>query len=253
MSRLSKIFPDKKAFVAYITAGDGGFARTLECLFALADGGVDIIEIGIPFSDPTADGPVIQQASQRAIAEGFSLKKLFDCIRAFRKHSDVPVVLFSYYNPLLQAGLENCLQEAKQAGVDGCLVVDLPFEESQAYQKACSKANLDPIFILSPSTPKARIEKISKPAKGFLYYACRKGTTGVRQGLPADFAEKISEIKSLTSLPVVGGFGIASKADVAQVISLADGFVVGSLFVDHIANGMSAAALTQLAQSLISH
>ena len=238
-------------FVAYITAGDGGLSRSLECMLALAKGGVDMIEVGVPFSDPVADGPTIAAAASRSLENGTTLEDIFQLVKQFRQQSNVPIILFSYYNPLLQFGLTKCLKAAASAGINASLVVDLPIEEADDYQACCLKEGIDPIYIVSTSTPDERIATISAYSKRMLYYACRRGTTGVRSGLPDGFSTAVSRIKTLTHLPVVAGFGIADRESSAEVLASADGFVVGSLFVEAIAKGISPEKLTQMARDLI--
>ncbi|WP_423063986.1 tryptophan synthase subunit alpha [Candidiatus Paracoxiella cheracis] len=249
MNRITEQFKHKPAFVGYLTVGDGGLQRTYDSALALVAGGVDILEVGVPFSDPVADGPTIQQASQRALDNGTTLKDVLDLIKKLRKQVNIPIILFSYYNPLIQAGNE-FYRRAKEASVDGCLVVDLPLEEADNHEAACTEVGIDPIFLISPSTPKERIEKINQHAKGMLYYVSRKGTTGMKSTLPGDFQQKIQNIKSLTHLPVVAGFGISNRDMAADVLQQADGFVIGSLFVKAVADGMSPSDLTQLAKSI---
>ncbi len=250
MNRIEKLFATKSAFVGYLTAGDGGIERTLQAALALIAGGVNLLEIGIPFSDPVADGPVIQRAMQRALSSGTSLQDILWLVKQIRQHSDVPLVLFSYFNPILAALKNNFLQQAKAAGVDGVLIVDLPFELGQEYFAQCAAEKIAPILVISPTTNAARIRKIAQKSRGFLYYACRKGTTGMREGLPEDFAEKLTQIKSCVKLPVVVGFGLSDKKTTAAVLDHADGFVVGSFFVKAMEEGADADALTKLAASI---
>jgi tryptophan synthase alpha chain len=250
MSRIQQQFAKRPAFVAYLTAGDGGMARTLEASLALVAGGVDILEIGLPFSDPVADGPTIEQAAERALAQGFTLDQVLQLISDFRQQSSVPIILFSYYTPLFLASKKGFFEKAKNAGVDGCLIVDLPIEEAAEHIQLCNKIGMDPVFLISPSTPAERMKLINQYSRGMLYYACRKGTTGIKDQFPEDFIDKMREIKSHTTLPVAVGFGISNKTMAQKALEYADGFVIGSLFVKAIAEGKSAAQLTELAQSL---
>ena len=250
MNVIADIFISKKAFVGYLTAGDGGFEHSLAVMCAYAEAGIDIIEVGVPFSDPVADGPVIQAAAQRAIQASFTLNDVLRLITEFKKKYNTPIILFGYLNPLLQAGsFEEFFIKAQQAGVDGSLIVDLPLEEGGAYHAACIAANIDPIYLIAPSTPKQRIQQIAERAQGMLYYACRKGVTGARSGLPDDLMAKVAEIKSVTDVPVAVGFGIARRDTAAAINDVADGFVVGSLFVKAAAE-QSIEALCQLIRSL---
>ncbi len=233
MSAIADIFKNKKAFVAYLTAGDGGFAKSLSVMRAYAESGVDIIEVGVPFSDPLADGPVIQAAAMRSIEGGFTLSDVLKLIKTFKQDYSTPIILFGYLIQIFQTGsLEAFFAKAKSAGVDGSLIVDLPLEESQVYHQACIKANVDPIYLIAPSTPDERVSQIAKRAKGMLYYACRKGVTGVRDRLPPELKERVASIKAISDVPVVVGFGIADRHMAQSVLAIADGFVVGSLLVD---------------------
>lgn len=250
MSRISQAFHHRQAFVAYLTAGDGGLQRTLNAMLALVKGGVDVLEVGMPFSDPVADGPTIQQAAMRALAAGTTLDGVLQMIHDFRQHSDVPIILFSYYNPIYQAAQNGFFNKAKNMGVDGCLIVDLPMEESAEYQAQCLQFDIDPIYIVSTSTAKERVQDLDKLSKGMLYYACRKGVTGVKNSLPEDFVSKLTEIKANAHWPVVAGFGISDCVMAAAVLEHADGFVVGSRFVEAIAKGATDDELTQLAKNI---
>lgn len=250
MNRIQRIFKKGPAFVAYITAGDGGIQRTFEAALALIAGGVNILEIGVPFSDPIADGPVIQRAASRALANNTTLDDILKLIEKLREHTDIPLILFSYFNPILAVLNKGFFAQAKKSGVDGALIVDCPYEEAHQFHQECLSQDIAPIYVITPATPAARIAKIAKHGRGFLYYACRKGTTGVRESLPDGFAEKMREIKSLVHLPVVVGFGISNHEMVNQVLQYADGFVVGSFFVKAIENGANANDLTQMTQEL---
>lgn len=227
MSRISKAFANKDAFVGYLTAGDAGKKEFL----ALLNMGVNVLEIGIPFSDPVADGPVIQKAMERALHAGTTPQKVLHLVRELRKETEAPLILFTYLNPI-QRDLKGFLSQAKQAGADGILIVDLPVEEAAEYRQICTAVGLEPIFVIAPSTPPERIALIHQAAKGFLYYACRKGTTGARAGLPIDLAEKIAQIRAKSDLPIAVGFGISNRETAQAILKLADGFVVGSHFVE---------------------
>jgi tryptophan synthase alpha chain len=249
-SRIEKLFANHKAYIAYLTAGDGGIQHTLHAAMALINGGVNMLEIGIPFSDPVADGPVIERASQRAISAGTTLQDILWLVKEIRKQSDIPLILFSYLNPILRAAQSDFFSAAKQAGVDGLLLVDCPIEESQCIRDICVANQIDLIYVITPSTPMSRIQYINENAQGFLYYACRKGTTGIRHSLPEGFHEKIAAIKNIVSLPVVVGFGLSNNEMVKEVCSVADGVVVGSLFVKALEDGVSLAALSKLVHDI---
>ncbi len=250
MSKISEIFKQGPAYVGYLTAGDGGMEASLQNFQALVKGGVNIVEVGVPFTDPIADGPTIQDAVTRSLAQGTTLDDVLVLIKQLRKKTEMPIILFSYYNPIFAALKNDLLTRAKAAGVDGCLIVDLPIEEAKDYEQACMAAGIDPIFIISPSTPFERIRKIDQHSKGMLYYACRSGTTGVREKLPDDFVNKLADIKSVASWPVVAGFGISNQEMAKAVILHADGFVIGSLFVKAVANGNTPEQLTELVRSI---
>ena len=249
MNRISECFKKTKPYIGYITAGDGGIDRTLDAALALVKGGVDLLEVGIPFSDPIADGPVIQDAMDRALKGGTTPEEVLTFIEKFREKSGVPLVLFTYYNPLLNGG-EAFLKKVAKAGADGVLVVDLPIEEGEEYRKWAKAGGLDTIFLIAPSTSKKRIKKIAKASSGFLYYVCRKGTTGTQKELPEDLERKVKEIKEISSLPVVVGFGISNKEMSTKILKIADGFVVGSFLVEAIGKGKSTDELTTLAESI---
>jgi tryptophan synthase alpha chain len=248
---IAQAFAKRPAFIAYLTLGDGGLDYSLASALALVQGGVDILEIGLPFSDPIADGPVIQRAMQRSLQQGTKASDLIPFLCQLRKHTDVPLVIFSYYNPILSLG-NAFLKEASAEGANGMLIVDLPFERMPI-------SELDPILVVSTSTPQKRVQKIAEAGRGFIYYACQKGTTGMREGLPEHVADDIARIKKSCSLPVVIGFGISNKQSAAQALGLypnltgsgiADGFVVGSYFVDAMARRVSPQILTDLAKQI---
>lgn len=251
ISRIEKLFANqKKACIAYIMAGDGGIQHTLNASIALIEGGVNLLEIGIPFSDPIADGPVIQRASARAIAAGTTLKDVLWLVKEIRQRSDIPLVLFSYLNPMRAASQNNFLTQAKNAGIDGLLLVDCPIEESQIIQGICAENHIDLIYVIAPSTPLSRLQYINEHAQGFIYYACQKGTTGIRDGLPERFQEKIASLKSIITLPIVVGFGISNNEMAQAVLKVSDGVVVGSLFVKALEDGLSLLSLSKLAQAI---
>ena len=243
-------FAKGKVFVAYLMAGDGGIEHTLAAALALIASGVTLLEIGVPFSDPIADGPVIQRAALRAIAKGTTLNDILWLTSEIRKHSSVPLILFTYLNPILSALSGSFFQEAQQAGIDGVLIIDCPIETSEHVHQQCLDHAIAPIYVIAPSTTAERIRKIDDLGQGCLYYACRKGTTGIRKTLPDDFIEKIQGIRANAQLPVIAGFGIATLKAAKHVLQYADGVVVGSLFVKALEEGMGFAQLEQLARSI---
>lgn len=247
MSRLTKAFANS-AKVAYLTAGDGG-DKSIEYFLALAKAGANVLEIGIPFSDPVADGSSIQLAMERALTGGTNLESVLQIVAGVRAKTDAAIIIFTYYNPIL-GNLENFLIKIKQAGADGILVVDLPFEENENLRFLCNKLELAPIMVASPSTSLDRIKLLSENSSGFLYYACRKGTTGVRSGLSEDIMNQIKLVKEHSALPVAVGFGVSNSDMVHQLLSVADGCVIGSYFVNAIANGKTPHELEVMAKEV---
>lgn len=250
MNRIQHAFRQGKVFAAYVTAGDGSFAHQLAMIRALLAGGVNMLEIGVPFSDPIADGLVIQRAMTRALQAGTTMDDVLGLIAAIRAESEVPIIMFTYYNPILSSQ-DPVLPRLKQAGADGILVVDLPFEEGDEHFERCAAQDIAPIAVLSPSSRLSRVQHYLHHCRGFLYYACQQGTTGMRAGLPSDLGEKIAAIKLISTLPVMVGFGIADKEASDYALSVADGFVVGSYFVRAIEQGASADELQTLAADLL--
>jgi tryptophan synthase alpha chain len=232
----------KPAFVGYLTLGDGGLDYSVEAALALEKGGVDLLEIGIPFSDPIADGPSIAQAMQRSLAQGTKPTDALVFIERIRRHSKIPLVLFSYYNPIFQAG-DGFLQALKEEGANGILILDQPLEE--ANQKI-----LPQIFIASPSTTDQRLKTIAAKTEGFLYYVCQKGVTGMRDQLPSFVAQDLQRIKAVAHTPVVAGFGISNAKMAKEILRYADGFVVGSYFVKEMGKQVPVERLTQLAKEI---
>jgi tryptophan synthase alpha chain len=221
----------KKAMVAFITAGDPSPERTVTAVLELARGGADVIELGIPFSDPLADGPVIQRSSERALAKGTTLRDVLDLVRAIRKQSDVPLLLFGYFNPFFRYGLEPLARDAKAAGVDGVLVTDLPPEEAGDWLDTAWGAGLDTVFLAAPTSPDARLRRVAESSHGFVYAVSRTGITGERASLSDEARPLVGRIKALTSEPVALGFGISTPEQVRAAAAVADGVVVGSALV----------------------
>lgn len=242
MSRIGQTFnalkaQNKKALIPFITAGDPGKGLTVPLMRALVEAGADIIELGVPFSDPMADGPVIQRASERALANKVGLKDVLGMVAEFRKSNDAtPVVLMGYANPVEHMGYEIFAKAAKQAGVDGVLTVDIPPEESHGVADVFKAHGLDPIFLLSPTTPEARVEQVAKVAGGFIYYVSLKGVTGAGHLDVEEVARKIAMIRSHCNLPVGVGFGIRDAETAQRMAGFADAVVVGSRIVNEIEN-----------------
>ena len=228
-----------KGLVIYLTAGDPNLEATGDLLAAIESGGADVIELGIPFSDPLADGPVIQRASERALASGTSLRKVLQLIPEWRKRVSVPLVLFSYYNPILQYGLENFGRDASEAGVDGVLAVDLSPEEADAYIETMRRWNLDTIFLAAPTSTDERLERVARISTGFLYLIARAGVTGERSQLSDSTRPLIERVRKTTSLPLAVGFGLSSPDQIRAVEELADAAVVGSAVVRSIEENFS--------------
>jgi tryptophan synthase alpha chain len=240
MSRIAETFSRVRksgapGLVTYVTAGDPDLRRTGEILTAIAAAGADVLEVGVPFSDPLADGPVIQRASERALASGTTLRGVLATIRAVRAAIAAPIVLFTYVNPVLRMGEAAFVDAAKDAGVDGVLVLDLPVEEAGPFRQRLVDAGIDPIFLLSPTTSDARIRESAALGRGFLYVISRLGVTGVRSDVAADAESLAARIRAQTSLPLALGFGLSRPEHVAQVGSWVDAAVVGSALVNVIA------------------
>ena len=221
----------KPAFVAFLTAGDPSLDGTVEAALALERAGADVLELGVPFSDPLADGPVIQRASERALARGVTLSRVLETVRRIRAHSELPLLLFSYYNPLLQHGLERLAGDAKAAGVDGALVTDLPPEEAGEWIAAARAHDVDTVFLASPTSPPDRLELVAKTSRGFVYAISRTGVTGERQALSGDARPLVERLRALTAVPVALGFGLSTPEQVREAAAVADGVVVGSALV----------------------
>lgn len=233
MTRIEKAFA-RKAFIPYITAGDPSLEVTCDLVLAMAAAGADVIELGVPFSDPIADGPVIQRATERALNHGVTLPKVLQLASEIRKQSQVPLLLFSYFNPLLSYGLERLARDAKEAGIDGVLATDLTVEESEPYRGIMRGAGLDTVFLVAPTSSPDRLRKIASASTGFLYAVSRTGVTGEQQELPADLKEFLRTLRTYTQLPIVVGFGISTPEQVRAVWQEADGAAVGSAIVKEI-------------------
>ncbi len=226
--------------VAYITAGDPSLAATHKFVLALAEAGTDVIELGIPFSDPLADGPTIQRASERALKSHTTLVQVIDLVSEIRKSSEVPIVLFGYYNPILQMGLEKFAASAANAGADGVLVTDLTPEESDEYRKILAAHHLDTVFLGAPTSTDERLAKIAAVSSGFLYLVSRTGVTGAKDSLPDDLPALLRRARKATQLPIAVGFGISLPGHVSVLGGLADAAVIGSALVSEIENATAA-------------
>jgi tryptophan synthase alpha chain len=233
----------RAAFVPFLMAGDPDLATTERLVAALAEAGADVVELGVPFSDPIADGPVNQAAAGRALAAGATLERILESVARLRSETDVPIVLFSYFNPIHRYGVERFAEHAAGSGVDGVLIVDLPPEEAEREGLAAlAAAGLDPIFLLAPTSTAERLRAVRKAGRGFVYFVSRLGVTGEREALPAELARQVGTVRKRLDLPVAVGFGISTPAQAAAVARLADGVVVGSALVRRVAEAGGAGA-----------
>lgn len=231
----------RPGLVTYVTAGDPDLARSRDVLLALQRGGADVIEVGVPFSDPLADGPVIQRAVERALAAGTSLAATLDLVGGLRADLRVPVVLFTYVNPVLRLGLEAFAARAAAAGIDGVLVLDLPVEEAGSLRESLDRVGLDTIFLLSPTTTEARMREAARLGRGFVYAISRLGVTGARDTVEGDAPVLCARIRASTDLPIALGFGLSRPEQVAEATRYADAAVVGSAIVERIAQHAASA------------
>lgn len=236
MNRIDKKFRElkklkRKAFIPYITCGDPDLGTTARLIGALENSGADIIELGIPFSDPLADGPVIQAASHRALSKGASLGKAFALVSRIRKKTGIPLVFMTYYNPVLKYGIKKFFKSCRLAGVDGIIIPDMPIEEAKEIIKLGRASRIATIFLAAPTSTAQRIKKIAHYSRGFVYYVSLTGVTGTRSGIAPEIASKIKLIKSYTSYPVAVGFGVSNAAQARQIAASADGVIVGSAIV----------------------
>ena len=249
MNRLASTFARIRGnghpgLVTYVTAGDPDLERSAQVLEALDRGGADVLEVGVPFSDPLADGPVIQRATERALAAGATLPKVLDMVARTRGLVRAPIVIFSYANPILRMGAEAFAERAARAGVDGVLMLDLPIEEADDFREMMARRGIDTIFLLSPTTTDARIRKAAELGRGFLYAISRLGVTGARSEVASGAREIVQRIRAATDLPVALGFGISKPEHVREVGRWADAAVVGSALVNVIAEAGTSPDLT---------
>jgi tryptophan synthase alpha chain len=230
MSNIKDAFTNGKAFIGFVTGGDPSIEKTKEFVLEMIKAGADLVEIGIPFSDPIAEGPVIQEANNRALAAGTTVEKLFDLVAELRQETAVPLVFMTYVNPVFHYGYEAFFKRGKEVGLDGIIIPDLPFEEQPPVREAASRYDIDLISLIAP-TSEERTKKIAKNATGFIYLVSSMGVTGVRNEITTDLVSITAAIKSVTSLPVAIGFGIHFPAQAVEMAHVADGIIIGSAIV----------------------
>ncbi|MCR5544373.1 MAG: tryptophan synthase subunit alpha [Eubacterium sp.] len=234
MSNIYKAFENKKAFIAFLTAGDPDFETSVKNFKALAEAGVDLIEIGIPFSDPIAEGPVIQEADIRALGSGMTTDRVFDLLKEVRKDVDIPIVFMTYANPVFHYGADRFFKNASEAGADGIIIPDCPYEERHEFDETAAKYGMDFISMIAP-TSEDRIKEIASQAKGFIYVVSSMGVTGVRSEITTDLDTIVKHIREATDVPAAIGFGISTPEQAAKMAGVADGVIVGSALVRIVA------------------
>lgn len=234
MSRIAQAFQNKKAFIAFITGGDPDLETTEELICAMDQAGADLIEIGVPFSDPTAEGIVIQEANARALAAGCTTDKLFEMVSRVRRCTQIPLVFLTYMNPIYTYGKERFFRQCRTAGIDGVIIPDLPFEEKEEVAPICAEYGVDLVPLIAP-TSNERITMIAKEAKGFIYCVSSLGVTGVRSEIRTDIGAMVRLVKSVTDLPCAVGFGISTPEQAAKMAAVSDGTIVGSAIVKLVA------------------
>lgn len=253
--RISQLFTrlrdeGRPALIAYLTAGDPDLGRTPSLIAALERGGADLIELGVPFSDPVADGPVIQRASERALRAGATLRGILDVARQVRLRSEVPILLFTYLNPALRYGLEKLAADAVVRGVDGCLLTDLSVEEADDYVDVMRRHSMDTVFLAAPTSTPERLRLVASYSTGFVYLVSRAGVTGERASVSEEVGPLVGAMRAITPLPLAVGFGISRPEHAASVGAIADGVVVGSAFVRLIEESAGCAALESRLEEL---
>jgi len=234
MSRIKDVFKEKKAFITFITGGDPDIETTQKLIYAMEEAGADLIEIGIPFSDPVAEGIIIQEADERALAGGCTTDSIFDMVERVRRNSQIPLVLMTYLNPVYTYGKEKFMMRCKLSGIDGIIVPDMPYEEKDELEGVCMRNGIDLISMISPNS-KDRAVMIAKSAQGFLYCVSSLGVTGVRSEINADIGELIRQVKEVKDIPCAIGFGISTPQQVRDMAEISDGVIVGSAIVKIIA------------------
>ena len=254
-TRIQRLFDGLKrqnraGLVAYLTAGDPCPEQTPALVAALERGGVDLVELGVPFSDPIADGPVIQEAAERALRAGTTLRGVLEIARQIRRDSEIPLVLFTYVNPALRYGFDALASDAKAAGIDGCLLTDVSVEEAAPYVNAMRGAGLDTVFLAAPTSTEARLKLVAQYSTGFVYLVSRTGVTGVREALADTLAPLAKRMRAATALPLAAGFGISTPEQAHDAAGMADAVVVGSAIVRRIGEGATLEQLEEFARTL---
>lgn len=244
---------DKKAFIVFITAGFPNFDITRKLVLELEKRGADLIELGVPFSDPLADGPVIQSSSQYSIESGTTLNKILALVKSLRSQTRIPLCLMSYYNLIFRFGKKRFLELAHSSGVDGVIIPDLPPEEDEDFISDCNKYDIDSIFFLSPTTPLERISFINRVSRGFIYYVSLTGVTGTRKKLPADLVQNLKTIKRYADKPICVGFGVSRPEQVREIFDVADGVIVGSAVIKKIQENLGKPDLVKKVGRFISY
>jgi tryptophan synthase alpha chain len=256
MTRIGKLFEDlrrdgRKGLIAYLTAGDPSPARTPELVEALVRGGADLVELGVPFSDPIADGPVIQRAGERALKAGTTLHKVLEIAREIRRRSEVPLLLFTYLNPVMRYGLDRLAKDAAECGIDGCLLTDASVEEAHEYVGAMHKHGLDTVFLAAPTSTARRMKLVAQYSTGFVYLVSRTGVTGEQESLSDAVAPLVRAMRAVTNLPLAVGFGVSRPEHVAELGKLVDAVVVGSALVRVIEQHLDSPRLAQELEAFV--
>jgi len=250
---MSLSFQNRPSLVAYLTCGDPDLATSRDIAFAAIEAGADVIELGVPFSDPVADGPVIQRASERALRRGTTLQQVLELAKEIRRRSQAGLIIFTYLNPIMRMGLARFSAAVAEAGVDGALITDLPVEESQSYLAEMQQRGLATVFLAAPTSTDQRLQHIARACSGFVYAVSRTGVTGARQQLPEDAPDLVRRLRRYTKLPVAVGFGISTVEQFSAVGKFADGAVVGSAIVQTVERnpGKEAESVAQFVRSLV--
>jgi len=250
---MSLSFQNRPSLVAYLTCGDPDLATSRDIAFAAIKAGADVIELGVPFSDPVADGPVIQRASERALRRGTTLQQVLELAKEIRRRSQAGLIIFTYLNPIMRMGLARFSAAVAEAGVDGALITDLPVEESQSYLAEMQQRGLATVFLAAPTSTDQRLQHIARACSGFVYAVSRTGVTGARQQLPEDAPDLVRRLRRYTKLPVAVGFGISTVEQFSAVGKFADGAVVGSAIVQTVERnpGKEAESVAQFVRSLV--